>query len=50
MHYVGADTKPAGPCPSDWPPTVLSNGLNPSSSVGTPNCVSFDSYVRNKSL
>lgn len=48
--YVGADTKPAAPCPNCWPPTVLSRALKPSSSVGTPNCVSLDSYVRMRSL
>lgn len=48
--YEGADTNPAGPWPRDCPPTVLSRGLKPSSSVGIPNCWSLASYVRNKSL
>ena len=49
-HYVGAATKPAGPFPISWPVTVDSSGLKPSSSTGTPNAESFDSYVRSKSL
>lgn len=48
--YEGADTSPAGPCPKACPPTVLSNGLNPNSSVGIPNCVNLASYVLSKSL
>ena len=50
LSYVGAATRPAGPWPSCCPPTLLSKGLNPSSSVGTPNDFSFDSYVRIRSL
>jgi len=42
-NHDGAETKPAGPCPSDWPPTVLSSGLKPSSSVGIPNWLSLAS-------
>lgn len=49
-NYVGADTRPAGPCPKDWPPTVVCSGLKPSSSVGIPKLVSLDSYVFIKSL
>ena len=49
-RYVGAATRPAGPRPSCCPPTLLSKGLNPSSSVGTPKDFSLDSYVRIRSL
>ena len=48
--YVGAATSPAGPWPSCCPPMLLSKGLNPSSSVGTPKDLSLDSYVRMRSL
>ena len=43
VDYDGAETRPAGPWPKACPPTVLSKGLNPSSSVGTPNDVSLAS-------
>ena len=48
--YDGVETRPAGPWPNIWPPTLVSNGLKPSSSTGIPNCVNFASYVRNRSL
>ena len=41
--YDGEATSPAGPWPSVWPATVLLRGLNPSSSLGTPNVDSFAS-------
>jgi len=27
VDHEGAETRPAGPWPRDWPPTVLSRGL-----------------------
>lgn len=50
LGYVPEATSPAGPCPIVCPHKAVSSGLNPSSSTGIPNAVSFASYVRSKSL